>query len=71
MMALKIARTILLFALAICGTAFAVGYFDVSYHELATLMAFAAIAVMFLAALACIVIQFGIPFLKDLSRRKC
>jgi len=70
MMALKIARTILLLALAICGTAFAIGYFDVSYHGLAILMGFAATAVMFLAALACIIIQFLIPLLKDIVGRK-
>lgn len=66
MTALRIARTILLLAIAISGTAFAIGYFGVSYHELAIVMGFAATAVMFLAALACVVIQFLIPLLKDL-----
>ncbi|MEP2828330.1 hypothetical protein [Parvibaculum sp.] len=70
MAALKIARTILLLALAICGTAFVVAYFEVSYHGLAIVMAFVATAVMFLAAVACIVIQFVIPLLKDRTERK-
>lgn len=69
MTALRIARTILLLALAISGTAFAVGYFGVSYHELAIVLGFAATAVMFLAAVACIVIQFAIPLLKDIAGR--
>ncbi|WP_339832668.1 hypothetical protein [uncultured Parvibaculum sp.] len=69
-MALKIARTLLLLAVAIYGTAFVVGYFGVSYHGLAIVMAFGATVIMFLAAVACIVIQFGIPLLKDRTERK-
>ena len=69
-MALKIARILLLLAFAIYGTAFAVGYFDVSYHELATLMAFGATAIMFLAAVASVVIQFVIPRLKGRADRQ-
>lgn len=63
-------RTILLLALAICRTAFAIGYFGVSYRGLAILMGFVATAVMFFAALACIIIQFVIPLLKDIVGRK-
>lgn len=64
-------RTILLLvlALAICRTAFAIGYFDVSYRGLAILMAFAATAIVFFAVLACIVIQFLIPLLKGIFDR--
>lgn len=70
MTALKTARTILLLAIAVSGTAFAVGYFGVSYHKLAIVMGFAATAVMFLAALACVVLQFLIPLLKDIAGRR-
>jgi hypothetical protein len=60
----------LLLAVTIYCTAFAVGYFGVSYHELAIVLGFAAAAVMFLAAVACVVIQFVIPLLKDIAGRK-
>lgn len=70
MRALNIARGGLLASLIVYASTFAGAEMEIGDIDLLYLVALLAVCAIALSALACILIQFGLPFLKDLFGRK-